>query len=91
MSRKASVIIGWMVIAVSILCFIGLVPGWNVQGSGRGGSSSGESSPFHTTEVGSGRQTIETYWSISWPAAAMCGIIICCGVMLVRRKRASIS
>jgi hypothetical protein len=83
MSRGASRITGWVLIAVAVVCALTTVPIWNVRGTATGGSMTVDSSPLGTTAVGDGQFTHEAFWSVSWVASIVCGLALAGGVLLV--------
>lgn len=79
-------VVGWLLILVAVLSGILSIPELNASTKGSGGAMSGESSLFGAKIVGDGKFTYETWWSISWPAAVVNGLLLAAGVLLVRQR-----
>ena len=92
MSRTLSLVGGWALIVVAILC-VPMIPIKNAQGSASGGSVSSESHLFSQKVSGAGKFTYEEYWSVAWPPAVVGGVALCGGLALLllrRRPKAAI-
>lgn len=86
MSRNLYAIAGWVLIVVAVVSGLLTVPVWNGRGSVADGSLTVDSNPLATTVVGNGQFTYEAFWSVSWTAAVVCGLVLACGLFLVRRR-----
>lgn len=88
MSRALSLVGGWALIVVAVLC-VPMIPIKVAQGSASGGSVSAESDLFHQKATGVGTFAYEERWSVAWPPAVAGGIALCGGLALLLLRQRS--